>query len=345
MTIPRKVLGGALEVSAIGLGCMGMSNTYGTVDPEQSIATIRRALDLGIDFIDTADIYGLGGNETLVGRAIAHHRDEAVLATKFGIVALEDGRRGVDGSPDHARRCCEESLRRLDVDVIDLYYLHRVDPTVPIEDTVGAMSDLVREGKVRYLGLSMATAETLQRAETVHPISALQSEWSLWSRDIESEVVPAARALGVGIVPFSPLGRGFLTGSLRDRDALEPNDARRRSPRFQGGAFERHAAVVAELGQLAADRGITVAQLSLAWVLGQGNDVVPIPGSSRIAHLESNAVAANIALETDECERISAVVPAEMTSDAAFAVPGLPRGGDSPPLPDGRDPAGVPSAP
>jgi aryl-alcohol dehydrogenase-like predicted oxidoreductase len=330
MTLARRRLGG-LEVSAVGLGCMGMTNTYGPVDPDDAVRTIHGAVDLGVDLLDTADIYGLGANEELVGRAVAGMRDRVVLATKFGITAGPKGSRGVDARPTRVRACCEASLRRLGVDVIDLYYLHRVDPAVAIEETVGAMADLVERGMVRHLGLSMASAESLHRASRVHPIAALQSEWSLWTRDIETGVLPAARALDIGVVPFSPLGRGFLSGGVRDRK-LSDGDARRHNPRFQGAAFDRHAAVVHDLEQMAHRRGVSTSQLVLAWLLTQGDDVVPIPGTSRLAHLEANVAAASIALRPDELEAIARVVPEELTRGALFATAGHPNGGDSPAL-------------
>jgi aryl-alcohol dehydrogenase-like predicted oxidoreductase len=329
VNVSRRHLG-ELDVSAVGLGCMTMANTYGPVEEEDAIATIQRALDLGVDLIDTADIYGLGSNEELVGRAIAGRRDEVVLATKFGIVALEGGGRGVNGTPERARTCCDASLRRLGVDTIDLYYLHRVDPNVPIEESVGAMAELVAAGHVRHLGLSMASGQTLRRAAAVHPIAALQSEWSLWARDLEDDALAAARDLGIGIVPFSPLGRGFLAGGARRAEALAPTDARRRSPRFQEANFDRHAVVAAALEHAAAAHGVTASQLALAWLLAQGDDVVPIPGTSRVAHLEANVAAAAVQLTADDWARIAALVPPELSHEAAFAVPGLPRGGDSP---------------
>jgi aryl-alcohol dehydrogenase-like predicted oxidoreductase len=309
---------------------MTMANTYGPVDEADAIATVRRALDLGVDLIDTADIYGLGSNEELVGRAIAGRREEVVLATKFGIVALEGGGRGVNGAPERVRECCEASLRRLGVDTIDLYYLHRVDPTVPIEESVGAMAELVVAGHVRHLGLSMASGESLRRAASVHPIAALQSEWSLWARDLEDDALAAARHLGIGIVPFSPLGRGFLAGSARRAESLAPTDARRRSPRFQEENFDRHAAVAAALERAAAEHGVMASQLALAWLLAQGDDVVPIPGTSRITHLEANVAATAVQIDADEWARIADLVPPELSHEAVFAVPGLPRGGDTP---------------
>jgi aryl-alcohol dehydrogenase-like predicted oxidoreductase len=266
-----------------------------------------------------------------------------VLATKFGIVALDDGGRGVNGAPDYARSCCEASLRRLGVDTIDLYYLHRVDPTVPIEDSVGAMAELVAAGQVRHLGLSMVSAATLQRAIAVHPIAALESEWSLWARDLEGDTLATARQLGIGIVAYSPLGRGFLAGSARPADALAAGDARRHSPRFQTDNYDRHAAVAAALEHAAVDHGLTPSQLALAWLLAQGDDVVPIPGTSRVAHLEANAAATAVRLTGDEWARIAALVPPELSHEALFAVPGHPRAGDTPVVatPSLRPPAGT----
>jgi aryl-alcohol dehydrogenase-like predicted oxidoreductase len=298
------------KVSAIGLGCMGMSRVYGRPDEGEAVATIQRALDLGVDFLDTADAYGPLTNEKLVGRAIAGRRDEVVLATKFGLVRTGDpGYRGFDGSPEYVRKACDASLERLGVDYIDLYYLHRVDPKTPIEATVGAMADLVDEGKVRYLGLSETAPETIRRAHAVHPITALQSEYSLWSRDPEGDVLSTVRELGIGFVAFSPLGRGFLTGRIRSPDDLDTDDFRRSLPRFQGGNFRRNQALAVALGEVATDKGVTPAQLALAWVLSRGNDVVPIPGTKRRTYLEENVEAIDVHLTRSDLERIETALP------------------------------------
>ena len=314
MTLPRRTLGtgsAALDVSALGLGCMGMSEFYGTGDEQTGIETIQRALDLGVTFLDTADMYGPFTNEQLVGKAIAGRRDEVQLATKFGNERNPDGSWvGINGSPDYVRSACDASLQRLGVDHLDLYYQHRVDTSVPIEETVGAMAGLVEAGKVRHLGLSEAAADTIRRAHAVHPITALQSEWSLFTRDLEDEVVPTVRELGIGLVPYSPLGRGILTGAVT-RDTLEAGDSRAagRFPRFQGEAFDANLRLVAEVEKLAEAKGCTPGQLALAWVLAQGDDVAPIPGTKRIPYLEENAGAADVSLTDDDLRALEDAVP------------------------------------
>jgi len=315
-TLSHRTLGSgdqALEVSALGLGCMGMSEFYGTGDEAEAVATIHRALDLGVTLLDTADMYGPFTNEVLVGRAIADRRDRVVLATKFGNVrSAEDASfRRIDGSPEYVRQACDASLQRLGVDHIDLYYQHRVDTGVPIEDTVGAMAELVQAGKVRFLGLSEAAPDTIRRAHAVHPITALQTEYSLWTRHVESEILPTLRELGIGLVPYSPLGRGFLTGTITSPDDLEANDFRRVNPRFTGDALAANLALVDAVRELAADKGVTAGQLALAWVLAQGDDVVPIPGTKRVRYLEENVAAAAITLTAEDLAALADAVPIE----------------------------------
>jgi aryl-alcohol dehydrogenase-like predicted oxidoreductase len=316
MTFPvgTRTLGrDGLVVSAVGLGCMGMSQSYGAADRDESLATVRRALDLGVTFLDTADVYGDGHNEELVGEAITGRRDEVQLATKFSI-SRDDARMVVDGRPENVRARAEASLRRLGVDVIDLYYQHRVDPNVPIEDTVGAMAELVAQGKVRHLGLSEASAASLRRAAAVHPIAALQSEWSLWTRDLEGPgtdgtVLDTARELGIGIVPFSPLGRGFLTGAITSPADFGEDDFRRDHPRFMGEAFAANLRLVDAVRDLAEEKGVTPGQLALAWVLAQGEDVVPIPGTKRRRYLEENVGSVAVELSADDLARLEAIAP------------------------------------
>ena len=308
--LPARTLGSDLRVSALGLGCMGMSEFYGEADEEEAKAVIARALELGVTFFDTADMYGPFTNEQLIGAALAPHRDKVVIATKFGNVRGPNGERlGVRGDPDYVRKACEASLQRLDVDYIDLYYQHRVDPEVPIEETVGAMAELVEEGKVRHLGLSEASPETVRRAHATHPITALQTEYSLWSRDPEEELLPVVRELGIGFVPYSPLGRGFLTGQIRSLEDLQEDDFRRHSPRFEGENFKRNLELVERVEEIATEKGITPGQLVLAWVLAQGEDLVPIPGTKRLHYLEENVAAAEVGLSEKDLRRIDEAAP------------------------------------
>lgn len=319
----RKLGRNGPEVSAVGLGCMGMSAFYGGADEAQSIAVIHRALDLGVTLFDTAEMYGPHTNEVLLGKALKDRRDEAFIATKFGINRQPDGSAITDGSPANVRRAVEGSLSRLGVDHIDLYYQHRIDPNTPIEETVGAMAELVKEGKVRFLGLSEAAPATLRRAHAEHPITALQTEYSLWSRDPEDELLGVVRELGIGFVPYSPLGRGFLSGEIKSIDDLAPDDFRRTNPRFAGANFQKNLDLVDAVGAIAADKGVTAAQLALAWVLAQGEDLVPIPGTRRISTLEQNAAAADIVLTPDDLARIEAVFPRGAAAGERYAPGGM----------------------
>jgi aryl-alcohol dehydrogenase-like predicted oxidoreductase len=309
-----------LEVSAMGLGCMGMSEFYGSIDEDEAVRTIQRAIELGVTFLDTADMYGPFTNERLVGRAIAGRRDKVELATKFGNVRGENGERlGIRGDAAYVRQACDASLQRLGVDHIDLYYQHRVDKEVEIEETVGAMAELVEAGKVRYLGLSEASPETIRRAHAVHPITALQTEYSLWSRDPEAEILPTVRELRIGFVAYSPLGRGFLSGRFRSPGDFPDGDFRRYHPRFQGENFERNLELVHRVEELAAEKGVTAGQLALAWVLHQGKDIVPIPGTKHVRYLEENVAAASIELTEDDLQRLEEIAPAGVAAGARYA--------------------------
>ncbi len=324
MVVSRRTLGtgaAALEVSAEGLGCMGMSEFYGQGDEQESIAVIHAALDAGVNFLDTADMYGPFTNERLVGRAIADRRDDVVLATKFGNERREDGSRiGINGRPEYVRQACDSSLTRLGVDHVDLYYQHRVDPSVPVEETWGALAELVTAGKVRHLGISEAAPATIRRAHQVHPVTAVQTEWSLWSRDVEDDgVLATVRELGIGFVAYSPLGRGFLSGTIRSIDDLDENDFRRHSPRFQGENFEKNLELLARVREIATEKGATPSQLALAWVLAQGEDVVPIPGTKRRHYLDENIAALRIELDADDLTRIDAAAPAGSSAGDRYA--------------------------
>ena len=321
-TFPRRRLGAAgLSVSAIGLGCMGMSEFYGPSDEAESLKVLNHALDIGVNFLDTADMYGSGENERLLSKVLSTRRDEVVLATKFGFMRdpANPAARPINGRPEYVKQAADASLQRLGVDHIDLYYQHRVDPNVPIEETVGAMADLVHAGKVRHLGLSEASAATLKRAYAVHPITALQSEYSLWSRDIENEILPACRELNIGVVAYSPLGRGFLTGAIQSAEELSASDFRRQNPRFQAGNIERNAKLVEAIKSIAEARGCTSAQLALAWLLDRAPDVVPIPGTRRIARLEENAAAATIQLRDEERSQIEAILQTQQVVGERYA--------------------------
>jgi len=332
MTLPTRTLGSAahgtaLDVSALGLGCMGMSAFYGassdegTPDEQESVATIHRAIDLGVTFFDTAEMYGPHTNERLVGKALKDRRDDVVIATKFGITRdpADPARRLVDGSPENVRRSVEGSLQRLGVDHVDMYYQHRMDPKVPVEETVGALAELVAAGKVRHYGLSEASAETIRRAHAVHPVTALQTEYSLFTRDVEATILPTLRELGIGLVPYSPLGRGVLTGAITSTDALAADDFRRSNPRFQGDAFEANLRLVDRVRTLAAERGLTPAQLALAWVLAQGDDVVPIPGTRRVHRLEENVGAVAATLTAGDLAALTDAVPAGAAAGERYA--------------------------
>ncbi len=323
--MPQRRLGkSGLVVSALGLGCMGMSEFYGQRDDEESIRVIHRSIEMGMSFLDTADMYGVGRNEELVGRAICDRRDKVVLATKFGNVRGADGSfLGVNGKPDYVRACCDVSLKRLGTDVIDLYYQHRVDPQTPIEETVEAMAGLVRAGKVRYLGLSEAAPATIRRAVKIHPIAALQTEYSLWFRDVEKEILPTCRELGVGFVAYSPLGRGFLTGQIKSADDLTHGDRRLDFPRFQGANFQKNLELVAAIERLAGTKGCKPSQLALAWVLAQGQDIIPIPGTKKMKYLEENGGAVNVALTKSELAEIDRVIPAHLAAGERYHPHGM----------------------
>jgi aryl-alcohol dehydrogenase-like predicted oxidoreductase len=316
----RKLGNSGLSVSALGLGCMSMSGIYGTHDEQEAIATIHRAIDLGVNFLDTADAYGGGHNEELVGKAIRDRREQVIIATKFGLGGISQSGQAmpVNGRPEYVRAACEASLKRLGVDVIDLYYQHRVDPSTPIEETVGAMAELVREGKVRFLGLSEASANTIRKAHAVHPMTALQSEYSLWTRDVEAEILPTCRELGIGFVCWSPLGRGFLTGQIKSSNDLASGDWRQNAPRFQGENFQHNLQLVEKLQTMAAQKQCTPAQLAIFWLLAQGNDIVPIPGTKRQTYLQENVGALNVQLNADELAQIDAMMPQGIAAGSRY---------------------------
>lgn len=323
----RELGKSGLKVSAMGLGCMTMTAIYGAPDDDRSIATIHRAIELGANFIDTADMYGQGSNEELVGRALADRRDKTVLATKFGNLRLPDGKSGVNGRPEYALEACEKSLKRLGTDVIDLYYLHRVDPDTPIEETVGGMKRLVEQGKVRHIGLSEAGAQTIRRAHATHPIAALQSEFSLWTRDLEAEILPICRELGIGLVPYSPLGRGFLTATIHGFDDLAEKDRRKDMPRFQDGNREENLKLLAPLEAIAGKHGCTAAQVALAWILAQGDDIVPIPGTKRPERVDENLGALNVALDDGDLAKLDTTFAPGAAQGTRYPAGGMKRVG------------------
>ena len=315
----RELGKNGLKVSALGLGCMGMSQSYGQGNEEESVATIHRAIELGVTLFDTADVYGAGVNEILVGKALKPFRNKVMIATKFGNVRTGDGTRlGINGKPEYVRQACEASLKRLGIDTIDLYYQHRVDPNTPIEETIGAMSKLVEEGKIRFIGMSEASAKTLRRANKVHKVTALQSEYSLWTRDVENEILPTCRELGIGFVPFSPLGRGFLTGQIKDTSAFGEKDFRKDNPRFVGDNFKKNLDLVKKLEDMATARKCTAGQIALAWVMAQGSDIVPIPGTKRRKYIEENVAAVDLKLSKDDLARLNEIAPMGVAAGARY---------------------------